>query len=531
MKKSKEKDEKRYLEPLPKINQFIKEYQFVWWIVGSFLLLAYGIKVFNVSISHDTEAVMVVSEQLYNSWYSMGRFGLIFLKKVLGTYWFNPYVASFMMFVTMIANSILWSYLLYWVGGEKKKDMNLAWVFPTFFFTSTIMAEQSGFLLQAYEVNIALLMVGIAILCLFQAFFGKSRYKLLLIVVAMFCSVIAFSVYQSLVPLFTAGVAICFIVLYDKVTMEENERINFSFYFITIGKLIVVFLTSFILYQVVNKLVLNLLGMETTSYIKDQIMWGVLPATECVKNILFHIRDSFLGKGIFYTSINGLVVIILLGYSILRLRKKERCYILYCLAVIYCLVSPFMMSIVMGNAPTARTQLLLPFIVGFFLQYLIIKIRGKKHLRYVYSVAVISIFVIVMNQSILSSRLYYTQYVQYEEDVRVAEKISDQIEKLNLGEIPKEPVVFVGARSAKKNPSCIAGDQLELIGKSFFEVSFGTEHGTWVMRNFMSTLGYSYALPDGTQITQAELAASDMPAWPSMGSVVVKDGIIIVKLS
>ena len=194
MKKVEKKVEKRYFDQLPNINQFIKEYQFVWWIVGSFLLLAYGIKVFNVSISHDTEAMMVASRQLYNSWYSMGRFGLIFLKKVLGTYWFNPYVASFLMFATMMVNSVVWTYLLYWIGGEKKKWMKLLWIFPTFFFTSTIMAEQSGFLLQSYEVNIALLMVGIAILCLFQAFLGTSKRKWSWIAIALICSVIAFSV-------------------------------------------------------------------------------------------------------------------------------------------------------------------------------------------------------------------------------------------------------------------------------------------------------------------------------------------------
>ena len=64
MKKVEKKVEKRYFDQLPNINQFIKEYQFVWWIVGSFLLLAYGIKVFNVSISHDTEAMMVASLSL-----------------------------------------------------------------------------------------------------------------------------------------------------------------------------------------------------------------------------------------------------------------------------------------------------------------------------------------------------------------------------------------------------------------------------------------------------------------------------------
>lgn len=533
MKRVEKKVEKRYFDQLPNINQFIKEYQFVWWIVGSFLLLAYGIKVFNVSISHDTEAMMVASRQLYNSWYSMGRFGLMFLKKVLGTYWFNPYVASFLMFATMMVNSVVWTYLLYWIGGEKKKWMKLLWIFPTFFFTSTIMAEQSGFLLQSYEVNIALLMVGIAILCLFQAFLGTSKRKWGWIAIALICSVIAFSVYQSLVPLFTAGVAICFLVLYDRMTVEMQEQMTAKFYFKTVGKFITFFLIAFVLYQGVNKAVLNFLGMETTSYIKDQIMWGTLPAKQCIKNILLHVRDSFLGKGIFYNSINGIVVILTLGYSIFRMKRKEHCYILYCLAVIYCLISPFLMSLLMGNAPTARTQLLLPFVIGFFLQYLLVKVKEqeKKQFQYIYPVTVILVIFVTMNQSILTSRLYYTQYVQYKEDVRVAEKISDQIELLNLGEIPKEPIVFVGARAARKNPSCIPGNQLELIGKSFFEVSFGTEHGTWVMRNFMATLGYSYALPDGVQIAEAEQVAAEMPAWPTTGSVAMKNGIIIVKLS
>ena len=37
---------------------------------------------------------MAVPERLYESWYTMGRFGLIFLKKVLGTYVFTPYAAG-----------------------------------------------------------------------------------------------------------------------------------------------------------------------------------------------------------------------------------------------------------------------------------------------------------------------------------------------------------------------------------------------------------------------------------------------------
>ena len=59
------------------VREFLNDHKYSWWIMGLFLFAAYGIKVFNVSISHDTEAIMAVPDSLYRSWLSMGRFGLI----------------------------------------------------------------------------------------------------------------------------------------------------------------------------------------------------------------------------------------------------------------------------------------------------------------------------------------------------------------------------------------------------------------------------------------------------------------------
>ena len=527
--KQKETGKKDYLGKMPSVGGFVKENQANWWIIGIFLLIVYGIKVFNVSFSHDTEAIMAVPERLYESWYTMGRFGLIFLKKVLGTYVFTPYAAALMMTVSMLLNSMLWLYLFTWVNGDRWKRCTM-WIFPSFFFTSMIMAEQSGFLLQAYEVNIALLLVGAALLCLLRIFLGNGRK--LLFVPAVFCCVIAFSVYQSLVPLFTAGAAICFILAYDRLVREQKECVTFSFCIAFIGKLIGIFLFSFVVYQITNKIVLGMLGMETTPYITDQIMWGTLSAKECVFNILRHVHRAMLGKRIFYNGINSVVYVGTLLYIIARIRKKESCYILYLLAVLYCLASPFLMSVLMGNEPSVRTQMLLPFIVGFFLQYLVGKLweNRKETARYAGTAAVLIAGTVVMYQSMLSARLYYTQYVQYEEDVQIASDISARIGALGKGEIPDCPVVFIGSRAPRQNLSCIKSEELELIGRSFFEVSFGTSHGTWVMQHFLATQGHSYMQPTAEQMKQAEKAAVSMPLWPETGSVAEKDGVIIVNL-
>ena len=70
-----------------------------------------------------------------------------------------------------------------------------------------------------------------------------------------------------------------------------------------------------------------------------------------------------------------------------------------------------------------------------------------------------------------------------------------------------------------------------IIGKSYFEVSFSTQHGTFVIENYLRTLGIVYNGPTEEQVEIANAEAQNMPAWPDVNSVKEYDGIIIVKLS
>lgn len=511
------------------LEKFCKENFLSWVIVGAFLLITYGIKVFNVSISHDTEAIMTVPESLYNSWYSMGRFGLIALKKILGTYLFNPYAASALMVIVIFLNIIFWTFLFSNLGGEKWSNKYTTWIFPVVFFTSMIVAEQNGFLLQVYEVNIGLLFVCFALLFTFKGILGNKN-KFFYIITSIFCCIIAFSTYQTLVPLFAAAAAFCFMLVYDA-CLRDNGYITAKFCWSLIGKLVCIFIISFLTYSLINKCILGILNMETTSYITEQIMWGKIPVSQGVKNICIHIYKALMGKRIFYSLSFFLVYLGMFFYTVRVLLKKYTCSWIYALAVVFVLCSPFFMTVLMGNEPTIRTQLILPFVAGVGFQYLVNKARNIS-VFYPNILMVIIVFVgfICLHQSMDSARLYYTQYVQYEEDVRVAEKISTQIEQLGLGENPEEPVVFVGWRVPQKNSMCYEGNDLELIGRSFFEVCFSTMHGSTVINHFMDTLGYSYIMPSQEQCDKAQNIAQTMENWPNDGSVIEKEGIIIVKL-
>lgn len=524
------KTDERELWKFPSVRGFMERNKISWGMVLFFMLLAYGIKVFNVSISHDTETIMATADVQYENWYTMGRFGLMFLKKILGTYIFNPYVASFLMFITMLVNSVVWTYFFAWIGGERKNAYKNTWIFPTVFFTSMIMAEQCGFLLQAYEVNVALMLVGLALLNLYKVFLeGRRLYWCL---PAVICCVLAFSSYQSLVPLFTSGAAMGFLLMYDKIVQEDADRMTCKFCCQLILKLIAVFLFSFVVYTIINKIVLGCMGLETTSYITEQVMWGKLPAKTCIKNILDHICKVFSGEGIFYVKMTTVIFVVMLLYMLIGIRKKTACYFIYMLAGIYCLCSPFLLTVFLGIGQTARADILLPFVSGFLFQYLFDRLaeQEKKVWKMGYAALSLVLCVLALYQSLSSARLYYTQYAQYEEDVRLAVKITDRIDKLGLGEIPDEPVVFIGSRDPQKNPSCYDDDDLELIGKSFFGVSYYAGHGTYVMLHFLDTLGYSYNIPSVEQIVAAQELQETMPTWPYEGSVAEKDGIIIVKL-
>ena len=69
-----------------------------------------------------------------------------------------------------------------------------------------------------------------------------------------------------------------------------------------------------------------------------------------------------------------------------------------------------------------------------------------------------------MNQSYTVVRLFTSEQLKYEDDVKLAQEISEKIESLGLGEYPEYPVVLVG-RHTSSIPDKVVG---EFIGVSWF---------------------------------------------------------------
>lgn len=502
-----------------KFHEYCRENKVSIVIASAFLMIAYGIKLFQIVFSHDTEAIISVPESLYNSWMTMGRYGLIFLKKILGIYTFNPYLASVLMFLAMVGIVILWGYLFFALEENPGRYSKASWIFPVIFLTTPMMAEQISFLLQAFEVCLAVLILGIVLLMIWHGILTK---KYLWYLPAILLSALIFSVYQTIVPLFISGTAACFLVCYRKKSGS---------WWPVILQLIGNFGAGLLVYEIANKIIMKVLGITTTAYISDQLMWGTISASECVRNIWNHICQAVTGQGFYYSLSFGIAVVLAILLLIYRRKKATKEYYLYVIATIIFLLTPFMMTILMGQEPKMRTQLGLGFVAGFYFQYGVIcfwKAEKKYICRFACAVLCLAV-IFSFHQCTKVADMFYTEYVQYQEDVRLALKISNRIDMLDLGESPEEPLVFVGARSPQLNNSSIRN--LENIGHSFFEWSFTTDYGSFIMRNFMASIGYYYNSPTTEQIEIAEQAAQNMEIWPASDSVSVVEGVIVVRLS
>ena len=249
------------------------------------------------------------------------------------------------------------------------------------------------------------------------------------------------------------------------------------------------------------------------------IKWGTEPAIESIKNILRYVRYGLFGDGLFYSKVFLVCVLVLGVYAIVNIFSKGKDKFLFLCATGVFIISPFLLSIYIGNGLIPRMQFNYQFVIATVLYLIIWMLKDKKAKGIIMIVALC----IAMNQSYTVVRLFTSEQLKYEDDVKLAQEISEKIESLGLGEYPEYPVVLVG-RHTSYIPDKVVG---EFIGVSWFE--FGGNSSRAI--GFMKALGYNYIEATQEQINEGYEIAESMEAWPSTNSVQFKNGLIIVKLS
>ncbi|MDR0719070.1 MAG: glucosyltransferase domain-containing protein [Treponema sp.] len=511
------------------------------------LFFSYGIKLVCYSIGIDTE-LLLADKASYQKWIvQIGRFGSDLLHRFWYIHEFNPVGAFFITFCFIWLFTISWSYCLSVFGKNTGRNNKLI-PFALLFMTMPVWAEQFYFVCQSAETACMIFLCPYVIYLLYQGFLHNEKGK---VICAFTLLVLMISVYQAIIVLFCAGVFACFVLL------QEHSDYEPQVYRLLCLKLFITVIAALAAYFLLDKLFVTVIfNTEKSEYLDNMNLWGKEPIIRNILRILLYgyiltighipivqsvaepVMAQFARTGMELAKefsrqsrIIGNVLLFPAALCfIIQISKMVQGKIvagrriLYILAGIGIPFSIMLLSIISGNIPPIRSMYALPFASAFMIFYLITKY--KKPISSV--IAGIALLVSVY-QAQTTAQLFYSDYLRYQEDVRLAFELDRSILRLQ-DDTEKLPIAFIGKYKIDFKTNFLPGG---VLGHSFFGwptpdyVFESTKRGL----AFMQSLGINYESPDENQMNQARLAAEPMPSYPATGSVKRLSDLIVVKFS
>lgn len=529
-----------YSKVVREFCSYIKRNRYVIAILTFFVCLLHSDKLSSVNSGIDTEKIIFAGGDIYRSWLGIGRQGLVFLKWMMGQLSYNPYFAGILTLLFLVMAVIAFCFLFEYIRRGAGKG-SLLLTFGMLLTAHPVLTEQLYFSLQGAEITFSFLLCAVSLFC---AHHWAEKRGGCWFVSGVLLLLPAFSVYQAMVPLYLFGiVAVC--LLYGLRTGQETEGGNASGIRKEMQYLFHL-MTVFLLSLTVNQLI-TLLFFSKSDYLGKQIQWEASDMGEGVRRILAHVRDVVLGQGIFYSWIFFWLALGLLVLYLLRIRKNFAPELygwnLFLLAALY--ASPFYLTILMGERPVIRGQLVLPFMTGFmaYLGGVLVQdmeaareqdyeVWKKQVVGFWKGYLMVVCLLALWQEAEVTCRLYYTDAVRYQEDLWLAGNLEQDIIRFTGQCYYDGPVVFVGKRSAAGNEACLTGD---VMGQSLFAWDTGVEpQNYWSSSRiigFMHCLGARYKEPNTNQVRLASRMAESMPCYPAQGSIVWCKDVLVVKLS
>ncbi len=503
--------------------EYGRKYKNTWLWLFLFVCFCHGSMLLGKAVGIDTEELIWRRGDFYENWLMTGRQGLVLLKGLTDHMTFNPYMAGAMTILFTTGTCLLWTYLFLTITG--KENRLGTGLFSFLLVSSTILTEQYYFRLQSMEISLGFCLIAVALRLSWLLAKEKKLWAGLLSVVLM---LIVFSEYQAMVALYIFGAAACYFLYCVFRVYTRKEEVTTKELWRIAGRLVLVFLIGFAANQLIT-----VCFFSGSDYLDGQILWQEQPAAECVRGIGEHMQEVLLGRSVYYSKFYAvfflLLILSLLFFFVRGKAKKGKATGI--IALLFLFLAPFYLTLLCGAAPLKRAQLTLPFALAF-LAYLLPALPflpGKYKKLWRAGILLLGILA-CYTQTRYTCLLNYTDAVRYDSDVRMAAEVMGQIDALQA-EGPY-PVVFIGARSPQLNYSCVVG---ETIGHSFFEWDAYAEprgyYGTGRILGFMHTMGADYRQADREQTAMAVAYGERMPDWPAQGSVVLHDGVIIIRLS
>ena len=452
----------------------------------------------------------------------LGRFGIIYLNRLLGMRFYNHYLVAFLTLLLIVLCGGLFSFMA-WKATDGACG-RLACFLPLWVFLTPNWMEQLFFSYQTFLVMLGMLLLEAGV---YVAEYGEGRRWVALSVLLVF---VALSVYQAFVPL---HVCLCVaVVLLRCACVDDIHALRLER---SILRHVIVFLAALAGYFVVDRIIQS--RITGTTYLTSQIRWGVEPIPGVILNVLQSLKTVLLARGkldtFAYTLSLG-VSLILVVVRIVRKRADRALNVALALGWLGLQLSGFAMLLALGARSYIRAELSMTVVVAvnFLLALMLARqwAAGFRHprLRPLPAAAALlaALLALYMNVDVVF-RLIYTDDMRYSFDYSLANRVIDRLDRTSARE-GKKTVVFYGEPEIHLNASCIDG---EVIGRSLFAYHLDLEGTNNIIHYLMISQGMNYAFVDHQAAIKAHEAAADMPNWPAEGSVKETDEVIVVKFS
>lgn len=524
---------------LRQFGLFLKRNQTILLLLSIFTFLLHGDKLFSTNSGIDTEKIIFENEELYESWLGIGRQGLVLLKWALGQLRYNPYFAAILTLVFLVTGVAVFGFLFEYVQ-KASIPRGAFFLFGAILISHPILTEQLYFSLQGAEVSLAFILCAGSLLfahrfAIRRLLAGRNRVES---ITSFVCSVLllfpTLGVYQAFAPLYLFGILALGCLHAPDASGGRIPSVRYEIRYLF--KLCSIFLTGFLLNQGIT-----MLFFSNSNYLRQQVQWDFTQIGVGVKRILSHVRDVALGNGVFYFQTFLWLALVLFALRIRHGRRQLRegrwtfgifYWRLVLLLGLY--ASPFFLTVLLGERPVIRGQLVLPFTMGFmtYLSVLLAKDVFADKKRWIPGGIVLLGLLTVWQEADITSRLYYTDAVRYQEDFWLAGNLKQDIARFTNTCDYHGAVVFVGKRKAPGNCATITGD---VMGQSLFAWDTQVEpENFWSSSRiigFMHCMGTNYQEPTKEQTVRATKLAKEMPCYPAEGSIAWQEDIVVVKLS
>jgi len=484
-------------------------------IILAGVLLTFGTYAFATDYYIDSEVVINIPGTNYN-WLEIGRYGLVFVRKLLGTDWYNPYYTGLLLLLFLWLTAMTLAY----ISGRffPKLPVSVTTLGSLLFVTYPTFSEQYYFHYQSAEIAFGLWLSMIAAGMFFA--FVHSR-RIVCFILSLLIYVLTFSIYQSFVPLALCcylGIFLSFILAKETDTKLIKRSIAGS---------ILHFLIAFGISQAIGRIFFT-----NSDYLGDQIIWTHAASFwEAFKAVASTCLRMFIGQGLFYTIILPIAVVsaavVLLPYLLVRKKPEDspafHRIVLAVLSVIGITVTPFILTMLMGQSTAARTQFTYP-LAALFLLYFSVPTLLQSKLAFRFTKHIFPAFLLLLTLSqIYTVRLIWNAHSYVAEHDR---KLSTQI----MEELYNSPVICDGVGTilwGNIQPESPYEDALEYTPSTMFFSVFNLEHdmapicyfSSIRVLGYMESMGHIFPLPTYSNqfVAEYHMSREGLAIYPENG--------------